>query len=183
MLNWLFGKKAPADPPTAKQLNYARKLGLSVPEGASRTEVSALLSNAEAANPKRARQREHVKEKQRAKLETPELKQQEAYWNDLGDRDKWLIAVYKSGKNVKGDVLRVCGADIDEKGKLIIQLEAGKIVRQKDVGEFIEDGRSLELDASRILWCQVVDDFDSFDEIDRYRKSKQMAENEARKFS
>jgi hypothetical protein len=65
MFDWLFGRQQPPPSllPTKKQLDYARVLRIAVPKGASRDEVSAMLADAEAANPRLRNEREQAKER------------------------------------------------------------------------------------------------------------------------
>lgn len=183
MFDWLFGRREPEPPPlppTEKQLNYARKLRLAVPPGASRDEVSALLADAEAANPNLRQEREQAKERQRVKKHGPELIAQEQQWEQLANQNKWLAAVYKSGKSVKVELLRLNGAYITDGGKLKIESEAGKVIKDRHLGYVIDLGRYVELDPAKLLWSQVVDDFD-IEDVARFQATLQHAESVARR--
>lgn len=182
LLNWLIGrpKELPWHPPTEKQLNYARKLRLQIPPDASRAEVSAMLSDAEHANPKLRGEREQAKERQRAKKFGAELIAQEKQWQQLADQDKWLAAVHKSGKSVKVDLLRINGAYINDKGKLRIETEAGKAINDGDLGPIVDIGRYVEPDPANLLWSQIVGDID-LEDVARFKQTLAQTEKMAAK--
>ena len=178
MFEWLFGRKEPTPPPlppTEKQLNYARMLKLAVPPDVTRDELSGMLADADAENPNLRHEREQKKEKQREKKYGPELIAEEKKWEELSNQNKWLAVVYKSGKSIKAEVLRLNGAYITDGGKLKVESEAGKIVKDRHIGYVVEPGRYVELDPAKLLWSQVVDDFDISD-VSRFQATLKQAE-------
>lgn len=187
MFEWLLGKKAEPDqpkalPPTQNQLNYARKLHIAVPPGTSRDELSAMLSNAETANPNLRAEREQAKERKRETKFGPELIAQEKEWERLSDENKWLLVAYKSGKQIKAEVLRINGAFITDAGKLKVEAEAGKVVKDRYLGYVVDLGRYVELDPAKVLWWQITDDFD-IEDAERFSHCLQQAEAMARQFA
>src|SRR5262245_53645793 len=98
MFDWLFGRQEPPPPslpPTKKQLDYARVLRIAVPKDASRDEVSAMLADVEAANPKLRQEREQAKERKRIEKFGRELIAEEQKWQKAADTDKWLAVVLR----------------------------------------------------------------------------------------
>ena len=72
-------------------------------------------------------------------------------------------------------MLRLNGAFIEDNGKLKIESEVGKIVKDRDIGYCVDLGRYFELDVSKLLWSQVVDNFD-IDEVERFTRMLNHAE-------
>ena len=64
-------------------------------------------------------------------------------------------------------------------GKVKVESEAGKIVNEKYLGEIVELGRYVEIDPSRLLWSEIVDDFE-IEDVARFRKTLAKAEKTAR---
>lgn len=122
----MFGlfKSQPKVPPTERQLNYARKLGITVTARMSKADVSKAIDAAERKNPKAKRQREHINRKQAGKAQAewakecgPELLAAEEQWSSFSDGTRYMLAVYNRGKNTIVDVLEVDDAYIDGKQK------------------------------------------------------------------
>jgi hypothetical protein len=170
------GKRA-----TAKQLNYARKLGLKIPPNPTIWQLSEMLEAAEKANPQLRQQREKANENKRAEKFGADLIVQEQLWNKLGNQQKWIAVVYKSGKSVKADILSIGGASINDRGKLRIDVEVGKVVKDPDIGGLVETGRYFELDPANLLWSQVVDDFE-VEDFARFQQTLAIAHRMAKKF-
>jgi hypothetical protein len=121
MFDWLFGRQEPAPPPlppTKKQLDYARVLRIAVTKDATRDEVSAMLADAEAANPQLRKEREQKKERKRIEKYGAELVATEQQWERAAEANKWLAVVYRKGKSIKAELLRLNGASINDRGKL-----------------------------------------------------------------
>ena len=102
-----FKKKPPSDPPTEKQLRYARKLGITVTPSMNKDDVSAAITAAEHANPRLAQDRERFKAKARERKFGPELIAEEERWNQFADTTEYMLAIYRRGKDIVVDVLRV----------------------------------------------------------------------------
>lgn len=192
LLSWLFGSKPqpeakpkrypPKRKPTASQLRYAKRLGIEVPKSATLWQVSKLIEAAESANPQMRSERLAANDRKRIEEFGAELVAQENHWQQLADQQKWIAAVYRSGKSIKVDLLQIEAAEINEKGKLRVHVTAGKIVTHKDAGPLVEPGRDFELDPAKLLWSQVVNDFD-VDEFERFERTFTHAEKMARKYS
>ena len=196
MFDWLFGRKKqrpsprpiqfsfPEDtkenesdfrPPSEKQKNYARKLKIAFTPDASREELSALIAEAEEANPSLRQEREQAKVRQREKKYGAELIDAEQKWEQLSKENKWLVAVYKSGKNINAELLRINGAFIEENGTLKVEAEVGKVIKDKDLGNIVDLGRYVALDISKLLWSQIIDTFE-LKEVDRFSRTLKHAE-------
>ena len=162
-------------PPTEKQRNYARKLKIAFTPDASREELSALIAEAEKANPNLRQERERARERQREEKYGAELVDAEKKCEHLSNENKWLVAVYKSGKKINAELLRINGAFIEENGKLKVEAEVGKVTMDKDLGYIVDLGRYVALDVSNLLWCQIVDTFE-LEEVDRFSRTLKHAE-------
>jgi hypothetical protein len=192
LLSWLFGSKPqpkakpkrypPKRKATERQLRYAKRLGIDVPKNATLWQVSKMIDAAESANPQMRAERLAAIDRKRVERFGPELIAQEQQWQQLADQRKWIAAVYRSGKSVKVDLLQIEAAEVNEKGKLRVHVTAGKIVTHKDTGPLVDMGRDFELDPTKLLWSQVVNDFD-VDEFERFDRTFTQAEKMARKFS
>ncbi len=195
LLSWLFGSKKPEPPPkpkpkryptkrkpTERQLRYAKRLGIDVPKNATLWQVSKMIDAAESANPQMRAERLAAIDRKRVEQFGADLISQEKQWQQLADQRKWIAAVYRSGKSIKVDLLQIEAAEINERGKLRVDVAVGKIVTDKDAGPMVDTGRYFELDPTKLLWSQVVDDFD-VDEFERFDRTFTQAEKMARKFS
>lgn len=147
-----FFKKKPAlDPPTEKQLRYAKKLGIALAPTMSKDDVSAAISAVERANPRLAEKRERVKAKARRRDFGPEVVAEEARWNEFADSTQYTLAIYRRGKEIIVDVLRVNEAFIDKRGKLVLGVEAPKVVKDRDIGDYLDWDRHFELSREKLL--------------------------------
>jgi hypothetical protein len=165
-----FKKRPPADPPTEKQCRYAAKLGIDVPPTMSKAELSAAIADAERRNPALAEQRERVKSKVREKKFGRELIDEEDRWNRFADEVGYMLAVYTRGKETIVDVLRVNEAFIDDRGKLKLGVEAPKVVKDRDIGDYLDWDKHFELPIQSLLYHEPLhSDFHS-DGNDFYRK-------------
>lgn len=146
-----FKKKPPADPPTDKQLRYAKKLGIAVRPTMTKDDVSAAIGAAERANPRLAEQRERVKTKARERKFGPALLGEESRWNEFADKTEYMLAIYRHGKEIVVDVLRVNEACINERGKLVLAVEAPKLVKDRHIGDHLEWEQSFQLPREKLL--------------------------------
>src|SRR4029078_3490591 len=102
------------DPPTQRQLNYAKKLGIPITSKMTKDDVSDAISAAEVKNPKKKQQRENINRKQQEKADSqwaaecgPELIAAERKWQQYSEIEEYMIAVYMKGTTTVVDVLRV----------------------------------------------------------------------------
>lgn len=173
----LFKKEQPPDPPTERQLNYARKLGIDT-AGMSKADVSYAISDAETRNPSLGKQREQAKVAKHAKQHGPELIQLEQHWQKLADVEKWIVAVYQSGKSMKIDVIRVNGASLTDKGVLELECEIAKIKMDRDLGQIVDLGRYVELAFNKIKWHEVIDAIE-IEDVATFQAAMQRGQNAA----
>jgi len=150
MMSWFFRRK-PKYRPTEKQRAYAKKLGIEIAPKMSKADVSRLISEAERSNPKLHRQREHIKENAHLKKHGKELVDAEDHWNEFAESTEYMLAVYKRGKKVVVDVLRVNGALINGRGKLALETEAPKRRKDRHLGEYLEWDRCQEIPVAKLL--------------------------------
>lgn len=141
----------PGEPPTHKQLRYAKKLGIAVTPAMSKHDVSAAIGAAECANPHLVEQRERVKAKAREREFGPQLIAEESRWNEFADSTEYMLAIYRHGKEIVVDVLRVNEAWINERGKLVLGLEAPKVVKDRHIGQYLDWDRYFELPREKLL--------------------------------
>jgi hypothetical protein len=177
----LFRKKRPSDPPTDKQLRYAKKLGIRITASMSKDDVSAAIGAAERANPRLAEDRERVKAKARERKFGPELIAEEKRWNEFGDTTEYMLAIYRHGKQIIVDVLRVNDAWINERGKLVLGVEAPKVVKDRDIGNWIDWDRYFELSREKLLHFEPLHPKFHEDGNDAYQRTVERGLKLARK--
>jgi hypothetical protein len=166
--------------PTTKQLGYAKRLGVNVPKNADRAQVSTLISAAEAVDPNV----QERKRKQHAKLVAEygqAMLDSEAQWSAWADANKWAGVVYRHGKSIKAEVLRLNGASIECPKKLLIEAEVARVKREAYIGEIVDVGRGVELNQLHFLWWEIVGEVDIKD-VAGFRRLKEKAEKMARNF-
>lgn len=183
MFGWIFGRKPKAsrprpdfswiDAPTEKQLRYARVLGLDVPQGATREQVSDMISEAEAASPKRRRQREHIRDWTDAKEEESlrPLRRKEAAWEKRCDEHPYVLAIYRDS-GIVVDVLQLAGAYLRKDRTIVIF--AAPAVRRHGAGipDWIEWEANIEIAEADMLHLQTVRNAPGM-EYGRYLKTVQ----------
>jgi hypothetical protein len=174
-------KKTPVEPPTKKQLGYAKKLGVTVTPKMSKADVSAIISEAERANPKLRQQREHVKQSQRERKYGPELIEAERKWNELSDQVRYILAVYRKGKETIVDVLDCGDADINERGKLILNASLPKVVNDPHLGKILEWDKTLTLPVDDIRHYEPLHPNFHDEEIEGYQRAVERGLKIARK--
>lgn len=176
-----FKRKPPADPPTERQLRYAKKLGIAVTPVMSKDEVSAAIGAAERANPQLAKQREHIKARAREREFGPELIAEELRWNEFADSTEYMLAVYRHGKEIVVDVLRVNEAFINKRGKLVLGVEAPKLVKDRHIGDYLDWDRSLQLPRDKLLHYEPLHPVFHDDGTEAYRRVVERGLKVARK--
>jgi len=168
MLGWLFGSRTPADPPTEKQLRYARKLGITLPENADKATLSSLIGEAESRDPSLKTKRENVKEKIRVCKHGHNKIDEEARWQALADAEKWMLVVFKRGKSKVAEVVRINGADISDGGKIMIETEVMKIINDRHLGMLVDAGKYIEISVDKIEWHEIVNEV-AIDDVQQFQ--------------
>lgn len=151
MFSWLFGRRERDDPPTEKQLRYAKRIGIRITPEMSKSDVSAAIASAESRKPELGRKREKANEAARERKYGKELLDQEDRWNRLAEDVGYIIAIYEKRKETVVDVLLVNQAEITEKGKLRLLLAAPKVMKDRDSGEWLLWDKEFELPAEALL--------------------------------
>jgi len=151
MFGFFKRKRPPVDPPTEKQRRYAARLGIEVLPSMSKADLSAAISEVERRNPALAEKREQVKQKVRERKFGKELLEQEDKWNRFADEVGYMLAVYRHGKETVVDVLRVNEAFITDGGKLKLEVEAPKVVKDRYIGDHLEWDKYFELALDSVL--------------------------------
>jgi hypothetical protein len=155
---WPFKKSPPPELPTQKQLNYAKKLGIKVTAGMSKWDVSEAIESAERRNPKLKRQREHIIEKKRIKDCGSELIAAEKQWQKFAETVEFMLAIYKRGKETIVDVLRVNDVFVDGHKKKVLKLcvESPRLVKDKDIGCYLDWDHSFELPIENLFYYEPL---------------------------
>ena len=151
MFSWLFGRKEPFDPPTEKQVRYAKRLGINVTAEMSKADVSAAIAAEEKRKPGLGRRREQANEAARERRFGKEVLQEEEKWNRLSEEVGYVIAVYLKRKETIVDVLFVNQAEVNEKGKLRLLVAAPKVVKDRDIGDWLIWDKEFELPIESLL--------------------------------
>ncbi len=180
MLKWLFGSRPPADPPTEKQLRYARKLGITIPENTDKAILSQLIGQVESRDPSLKTKRENVKEKQRVRKHGQDKIDEEAQWQALADAEKWMLVVFTRGKSKVAEVVRINGADISTGGKIKIETEVMEITNDRHAGPLVDVERYIEISVDKIDWHEIVDEVD-IDDVRRFQKYYDRVKSRRRK--
>ena len=165
-----FKKKPPPDPPTYKQVRYTKRLGIAVTPTMSKEDVSAAIGAAERANPRLAEQRERVKTKVREQRFGLELIAEESRWNEFADSTEYMLAIYRHGKDIVVDVLRVNEACINDRGKLVLGVEAPKVVKDRNIGQYLFWDRTFYFPFDRLLHYEPLHRAFHDDGIGAYRR-------------
>jgi hypothetical protein len=160
----------PYEPPTEKQIRYAKKLRIEVARGMSRFELSALIAEAEVRNPRLAREREAINSKRREREYGKELIEEEAWWGRKAERRRYMVAVYKDRQEIVVDVLSVGGAEITGPGSITLAVSAPKLRHDRYIGEYLDWDRDFELPLKKLLHHEWLHEGFHADGIDAYRE-------------
>jgi hypothetical protein len=152
-----FKKRPPTDPSTEKQLPYAAMLGIRIPAGMTKAELSDAIADTERKNPALADAREQARSKIREKKLGKELVELEGRWNHFADKGGFILAVYAWRKETVVDVLRVNEAFIDDRGKLKLGVDAPKTVKDRYIGDHLDWDRHFELPLESLLYHEPLD--------------------------
>lgn len=170
--------------PTEKQLGFARRLGIEIPKGVTRGELSGLIDAAQEADPKfRARRQKEEEEEARRRLEFygPELLKLEARWQALADGDCCAAFVYRRGKKVQHALGRPYQAELNEKKPiLLIACERAKIKREAYIGHIVDIDGEFEIASDAILWHEVHEGFE-WEDVETFRRLEEKAKKLAAK--
>ena len=184
VVRWLRQLRSPADPepldpPTEKQLRYAHVLKVTVPANADKWEVSRLLTEAKLRNatpyvpgedPELDEQiRQEEEEDQRLEEEDRQREQAERPWQEYGNANKFMLVVFSRGKSTVAEIVQVNGAYHTDRGKLKIETEAMKIVKDRDLGPLVMPGRYIAISLEKIQWHEIIDEIDMH-EVDKFKK-------------
>lgn len=146
--------------PTAKQIAYAKRLGVALDPQMSKWDVSAAISAAEKLNPAAAANRETISRKRRAAEFGEELVALEDTWNQFAEETEFALAIYRGKKSIMVDVLRINEAWFNKKKQLILGVVSPIRRKEKYIGEYLEWDRDFELPAADLLWHEpLVKDF------------------------
>ena len=183
MFSWLFGKKPPDDPPTEKQRRYAKVLSIEVTPDMTKADLSYEIAKAEKRSPKHAKQRAEYKRNQRIREFGREAVEKEEEWNEFADEQDYMLAIYQRGKDIIVDVLRVLGADINKRKKVVLDVQAPKVVKDPDIGRVIEWEREFTLPLEKLLYFEGLGrDYFLPDDLEKYKKLVERGLKIAKKF-
>lgn len=170
------------EPPTKKQLAYAAKLGIGVSSSTSKTDVSALISEAERANPNLVQKREQAKQSRREKTYGPELIEVERKWNQMSEDLRFILIAYRKGKETVVDVLDCAGAEINKSGNVVLQASVPKIVKDRHIGQYLEWDKSITIPIENIRYYEYLNPNFHEEEIGEYRKAVERGLSIVRRF-
>jgi hypothetical protein len=154
------------DPPTAKQLRYAKKLGIEVTPGMTKWDVSDLIRQMEEDNPELQEEREQIKDKMRERKYGEQTVAAEREWLEFSDTTRYMLAVYRHRGEIIVDVLRVNGAEINKQGKVVLEIEAPKGYKDPDVGPLLLWERYFRLPVGDLLYYEgLYKEFDDHHDI------------------
>jgi len=126
---------AVVDPPSQKQLGYAKRLGVVVTVQMSKREVSNAITEAE---------------------NGPELTKLVRKWQALADGEGYLLALYSKGsKGITVDVLRVNDISVEKK-VLKLFVESPIRIKDKHIGEHLEWDKSFDLSIDKLLYYEEM---------------------------
>lgn len=132
-----FKRKPPLDPPTEKQIGYAKRLGIVVTPDMSKDAVSDEISKIELG---------------------PEMFAAKKKWEAIAATDGYILAIYSKGAETIVDVLRVNDVSIEgQKTKgLKLEVESPKRIKDKDIGDYLEWDRGFNLTIDKLLHSEVL---------------------------
>ncbi|MBA4190666.1 MAG: hypothetical protein C0467_21995 [Planctomycetaceae bacterium] len=171
MFSWLFGRKEPFDPPTEKQVRYAKRIGVKVTDEMSKADVSAAIAAEEKRKPGLARKREKANEAARERKFGKEVLEAEEEWNRLSEEVGYFIAVYMKRKETIVDVLFVNQAEVTEKGELRLLVAAPKVMKDRDLGDWLIWDKEFELPIESLLHFEPLHPEFHHDGNDAYQKA------------
>ena len=161
-----FSSSAATDPPTQRQIQYARTLGIEVTPGMSKREVSAAIDLAVRARPRPEKERQFALEEQRQREIAKriakfgeEVLALERQWEQYAETTEWMLAVYNRGKDNVVDVLRVNGASAREDGHIELDVTSPKLVRDRDDGDSMEWNQQFLLRLDDLLHHEPLPNF------------------------
>jgi hypothetical protein len=160
-----FKKRVPPEPPTAKQRRYAAILGIEVTPTMSRAELSQVIAASERRNPELAEKRKRVNAKvQERKHERRHGKEQvaeEKRWDAFSREVGYMLAIYRWRKAVVADVLQVVDVYFDDRDKLLLLVEAPKLIKETGGKDWLFWEREFELPVNSLLYHEPLRrDFD-----------------------
>jgi hypothetical protein len=128
------------DRPTERQLRYAAFLGVQVPQGMTKWQLSRAIGDAEL-----------------LKEYGLELFEELGRWNHCVDKYRYALAVYTRRKETIVDVLDYGGgARVGPRGKIIFTVAAPKLVKDPDLGRVLEWEKQFELPLVSMLYYEPL---------------------------
>lgn len=148
-------------PATDKQRRYAKRLGVSLPPFVTKREATQLIGQRlERSSTARAIDQNAQRAKRVKQYGEERIKIIDA-WDAAAERDEVYLAVFRQRGEVKADVLAASGASIKGKG-VELSFSAPKIVKDRDIGDYVEFDRDVNLKPEDLLHFEVI----KFDDID-----------------
>lgn len=183
MLMYFKKRRAAKNPPTTKQVKYARMLKIQITELMSKDDVSTAISRVEKANPELVQKREQAKQKARIKRYGEEAIKIETHWNTICDQNPMVLLIYERGKNIIVDVVEVCGTEFDSKDKIKVCFVAPKLRKDQYLGTYLEWEKEFSVRPNKILHHELITQEIDFMDTDRYQKCVETGLQIAKKFT
>lgn len=160
LLDRLFRQAEPPDPPTDKQLAFAKRKSIHVPDNATKSDLINLIAQWKRANPEEVAKGQQITSKIVDRKLGKEGAEVRAYWEKLEHEQAAVVAVYERGKKTVVDVLAVGEVEVIETkktAKVKVWFEAPKFMRDRYIGEHILWGETnpFGLETTKILWHQI----------------------------
>ena len=143
----LFRKKLPDRglPPTDKQIRFAKRIGMPVPDGMTRDQLSRALDAAMARDPSIPKQMERIAAgrarsatKQREDHLGQDIIRQEQQWDRFAEEGVQLLAIYEHRKELVVDIIQPFQATVDdEKRSIRLKFHVPRRRHDKDIGQEI----------------------------------------------
>ncbi|MCA9094108.1 MAG: hypothetical protein KDA68_11515 [Planctomycetaceae bacterium] len=171
MFGFFKKKQHSDDPPTEKQLRYAKKLGIAVTPTMSKFDLSSAISELERKDPVLAEKRERRKRAIRERELGKDIVEQEEKWNRFADDIGYMLAIYRRSKDVVVDVLLVNQGVITDRGKLKISVSSPRWIKDKEIGDYLEWDKEFELAVESLLFYEELSNEFFSQGNDAYRKT------------
>lgn len=157
----------PGLPPTEKQLRFAKRIGVAVPPGATRHQVSAAIDDAMARDPSIRQRLNKINEKREARAAAkreamlgPDIIRRERHWEEVCDSRALILAVYEQKGTLIVDVVAPEEAIVDEaKRSLRFTFIVAKRCTESELRDFVDwdcDRRPVSIRPEQLLYAEMV---------------------------
>lgn len=157
LIQKLFKRAIPKEPPTAKQLRFAARLGVNVTQSMGKRELSAAIGEA-------------LERKAKKKKFGGDAVQAEEDWNRFAEDVGYMLAVYREGKGLVVDVLLLSGSFLDSRRGLMLSLESPRIIKDKHIGDYLEWDEGFDLPSAYLVYYEPLNPEFYREEYEAYQR-------------